>query len=185
MNPLKTIEDTLLTRISAALPTQLKAIDSLPGPLNARLLAQLAPKAPGVFTTFVGAVPGRSLPEETVGSRWALYILTSHASGQAARRHGDAVAIGAYEVLAAIAPAMREAIPEFGRPKFMRADNLWSGELEKRGFALFAMTYEIPMPLPSLADANELGDFLVFHNDSDINGDAVIDQTTEVELEAP
>lgn len=166
---LNVLEQALIDRVRGAFPDgHLRDVSGLPGALNAEMLAQLAPRAPGVHIAFLGAAPLPNLPEEYVASRWALYVLTAHASGQAARRRGDAVAAGAYEILPVLVQAVRTTPFEgFGRATLAGGgiENLWSGVIERRGFALYAVTIEIPMAF--VGDTSPLADFETFHADYD------------------
>lgn len=168
MTTLVAVEDILLARVQATFAAgQLRAVEALPGAISATMIKQLAPRAPGVHSSFLGAGPSRGGTPEQLDARWALYVITTHASGQAARRRGDAVAIGAYEILTPLVAALHAApIPGCGAVRNVRIDNLWSGEMESRGIALFALTFDVPMELTVAAPT--LNPFVTFHADYDI-----------------
>lgn len=168
MNIITAVEDALLTRVVGAFVTgQIRTVKSLPGAMNAEMLKQLAPEAPGVYASFLGASPARTLTDAHVTGRWALYVLTWHASGEAARRRGDSVAIGAYDIIPPlVAAVIATPIDNAGLPRFVRVENLWSGQFEKRGVALFAVTFDVPMEM--VGTAPTLDAFEIFHADYDI-----------------
>ena len=168
MTTIVAVEDVLLARVRAAFAAgQLRTVESLPGAINSTMIKQLAPRAPGVHSSFLGAGPSRGGTPEQLDARWALYVITTHASGQAARRRGDATLIGAYEILAPLVAALHSApIPDCGAVRNVRIDNLWSGEMESRGIALFAVTFDVPMTLTG--DEPTLDAFETFHADYDV-----------------
>lgn len=168
MSIITDVEDALLARVVGAFaPGQLRTVKSLPGALNGDLLKQLAPEAPGVYASFLGAAPARNLTDRHVDARWALYVLTWHASGEAARRRGDSVAIGAYEILPPLVAAVVGApIDNAGLPRLVRIENLWSGQHERRGLALYAATFEVPVEMTGTAPT--LDAFETFHADYDV-----------------
>ncbi len=66
-------------------------------------------------------------------------------------------------------------------PANVRADNLFSRDLDKNGVALWAVTWRHLVDL-DITDVTSLDDFLTAHVDWDINQDGEIDVTDIIEL---
>lgn len=173
MDIISTTEDALIAKTIATVvdgdgKSLLKKVDHLPGELNLKMLRQLTAHAPGVYWSFLGGRVKDNEHDVQLNSSWMMYVITSHASGNDARRRGDARQIGAYEIMAPLIPVMNNFIvPNAGALRFRQARNLYSGELEKNSVALYAASFELLMNL-SIEEDNTLDDFITFHADYDI-----------------
>jgi len=142
-------------------------VDVLPGDLrDAKALRELVRHAPAVYFAFLGgneATTGNDLHLKTV---WGVYFVTKHANKRDARRLGDKSAIGAYEMMRRILPAMNGlTIEDVGSLTFKRLNNLFSLSVDSESAALYAATFDLPMTLAlELHDADSINQFLSYTN---------------------
>ncbi len=159
-----TIEDKLIAETKAALTVggerKYRQVMSLPGELDAALLKRLMAGSPGAYWSFLG---GRTEPVDggvQLASSWGLYLLTAHASGQAAQRRGDARQMGAYEMIAILAPHLHQlVIPGQGMLALKRVQNLFSAGLQSQGVSLWGLSFELPICLTADASLTEFASF--------------------------
>lgn len=164
-------EDDLLATLAAAVAGTKLRVDSLPGDWDDDMLKRLQTLAPCVLLSFAGGVPPvLGELEPNVAGQWLVYAVTSHPSGQAARRRGSAQAIGAYELLARlIVPALHgHRVPGAGLAQLARIENLFTGTVEKQGLAVYAAAFSVPMPFDTLPDGSALDDFATFYAQLDV-----------------
>jgi phage gp37-like protein len=151
------VEDALIAAVTAALPVDTARVESLPGDWD-DVLFELAPRqAPVVFVAFLGGPPlsAQAGFEATIDSRWAVIAATNHASGELARRRGDAVQLGAYELLERIVPRLHGLpVADAGSMRLAGAGitNLYSGSVDGQGLAVYAVELALPLTL-ELANA--------------------------------
>lgn len=166
---LKNVEDKLIVEIKAALTVggqlKVRTVDSLPSDWDQDMLRRFAKLAPAVLIAFVGGVVKETGASDsvTIESQWAVIAITAHASGEAARRRGDAQQIGAYEIVETLIPRLHGAtIPDEGSLSLGEIQNLWNGDVEKQGLTVYAMRFTMPMTLVYQADIALLNDFITF-----------------------
>ena len=165
MGAITAVEDYLIARVKAdALGQKLRAVESLPGVWDAATLSQVLKSMPGVFISFLGGSGGPSGNHTAaLESRWTVYAVTGHASGQAARRRGDGREIGAYEILERLVPLLHgHTIPDYGTLKLTDISNLFTDGADFRGVALYGATFTLPLAFPPVLDASALDDFTTF-----------------------
>lgn len=158
-------EDGILDRIRDALgerKNKIRTIDSLPGDWDIDMMKRMVTQMPGVFVVFAGGTP----PERPGGAvallntNWVVLFTTAHASGQAARRRGDALQPGAYELLQLLVPKLhRHIVPGEGTLSLVRIENLYTGALDKQGVAVYAATFQMAASMPEEVDAATLDVF--------------------------
>lgn len=165
------VEDALLAALAAAVAGTKVRTGSLPGDWDDDMLKRLLQLAPCALTHFAGgapAVPGELEP--VVQGQWLVYVVTSHPSGQEARRRGNAQALGAYELLSrVVVPALHNLrIGQAGTVAFSRVDNLFTGAIERQGLAVYSAAFQVPMPFTTLPGGSELDDFATFYAQLDV-----------------
>jgi phage gp37-like protein len=163
------VEDALLARLAEAFQGRLRAIDHVPARLDEAELARVLSLAPAAYTAFLG-FQRRERPDRTVDATWGVYLLAANASGERARRRGDATAIGGYE-MALLATAALEGWrpPEAAGPvEVLSCENLFSPAFEKLGRTVYGLAIELPMELPEGVEDPRLGLFETFHADWDV-----------------
>ena len=163
-------EDAVIAQVKALLGNKVKAVDSLPGDFDEDTLKRMLILTPGVFVLWTGggakAVGGAS---PSLDGQWVLYIVTAHASGQAARRRGDAQQAGAYELIEVLLPGLHGFnLADDGSLTFVRVENLFNGRVDKRGVAVYAITFQQMMTLPAVPDPSLLTPFETFDAQWDV-----------------
>lgn len=167
-----TIEDSSIAEVKRIFDRSLRTVDSLPGPLDSLdTLNKMVRSAPAVFVFFAG---GRKLPSADgpeIEGRWIFYAVTNHAGGQADRRRGDGRAIGAYDIVEQLSPALNGFEPGADSGSFELVDiqNLYSGQIDNQGLALYALTFKLSMDLSQTVDPASLDIFATFHADLDLD----------------
>lgn len=169
------VEDQLIAKVKAALTVagaqKYKTVDSLPSDWDKDMLRRFAAIAPAVLIAFSGGVPRETGANDavTVDAQWSVIAVTAHASGNAARRRGDSQEIGAYEICERLIPELHGlTIEDEGTLSLVAIENLWSGEIEKQGLAVYAMRMSMPITLPYVADVETIDAFETFHGMYDI-----------------
>ena len=166
---LKNVEDAIVAEIRTALTVGgqlvVRQVDSLPGDWDAEMLKRLLRLVPGVFVAFIGGPAGAASGETAaINARWSVIAATGHASGEAARRRGDSQQVGAYELIERLLPKLHgHTIADEGTLKLIDVQNLYTGEIDKQGLAVYAATFELPnMAMPSTLDEATLTPFATF-----------------------
>lgn len=164
------IEDNLIATIKSIVTDKVRTVDSLPGDWDDETLKRLLRLMPGVFVVFAGGAPERAGGTSAqLNSVWLVYAATAHASGEAARRRGDARQVGAYELLELLVPRLHgHTVPNEGTLSFARIENLYTGAIDKQGVAVYAATFNMPIALPSNLDPALLDAFERFEAQYDI-----------------
>lgn len=165
------VEKTLLEKTRETLGNLVRQVDSLPGEFDTQTLKSLVRQSPGVYWSFLG---GRAVPDQLarIEGRWAMYAVTGHASGQAARRTGDRSEVGAYELVSLLLPVFHHySVPDAGSLKLQQVENLFNGTYERQGVAIYAASFVLPMTFePELPE--NIHDFITFHSESSFGGTA-------------
>lgn len=179
------VENHLVKTTTDLFGKTLKAVDTLPGPLNIKVIKQMIRQAPAVYFVFLGGNNGTQ--PGSINARFDAFIFTAHASGQEARRLGDKSQIGAYQVLdRLLAKLHNNTVPEVGTLKLKRVSNLFSVSLsDDLGAALYAATFELQnMTFEGEDNLDDLADFVTFHAESSLSDDPKVPKTiTDITLE--
>jgi phage gp37-like protein len=167
MGVIGTVEDYLIARVQAALGAKLRAVDSLPGVWTDETIAQLLRTRPGAYVSFLGGgASARQGNTAAVEARWAVYGVTGHASGQAARRRGHPTEIGAYEILETVIPLLHNhVVPDVGTLVLREVNNLFTERADLEGLAIYAAIFSLPMGFEVVPDPAGLAPFVTFHHE--------------------
>lgn len=165
-----TVEDAIIAAATQALTVdgalKVRGIVSAPGDWDKEMLKRtLLAMVPCVLVVFAGG------PSKDVGgnianldAHWRVIVATGHASGEKARRRGDSQEIGAYEIIERLVPVLDGlVIADEGTLDLVELDNLYTGEVDKQGLAIYGLTFTHLMALPFIADLGALDDFTTFH----------------------
>ena len=160
---IKAIEDNLIERIKVLLDTKVRMVDSLPGVWDGEMFKRLLRTVPGVYIVFAGGAPKNYGGESAfINASWVVIVATGNAS-EAARRRGDGTGIGAYDILERVLAHLHGyVVPEEGALSLVSVENLYSGEVDKQGLAIYAATFQMPMSLPADLDLAALDAFETF-----------------------
>ena len=165
------VEDDLLATLRLAAGAKLRTVESLPGDWDDDTLRRMLALTPCALVAFAGGAP-RQIGEATpsIDGQWIVYVATANASGQAARRRGDALQLGAYELLEyVVIPAVHNhTVPGVGSLALTRVENLFSGTVERQGLAVYAATFQLPMEFEMAIDAGALDAFETFAAQYDV-----------------
>lgn len=164
-DPIGAMEDALIARCREVLTVDggclVRTVQALPADWDDEMLSTLLREVPGVFVAFAGG-PAKEGNFTEVEATWLVYVATGHETGQEARRRGDALEVGAYQLLALLAPALHGWSPDGGSAlQMQRVDNLFTGTIERRGVAVYGLTLKGPLGLDA-TEAPDLSAFVTF-----------------------
>lgn len=164
-DPIGAMEDALIARCREVLTVDggclVRTVQALPADWDDEMLSTLLREVPGVFVAFAGG-PAKEGNFTEVEATWLVYVATGHETGQEARRRGDALEVGAYQLLALLAPALHGWSPDGGSALQMQSvDNLFTGTIERKGVAVYGLTLKGPLGLDA-TEAPDLSAFVTF-----------------------
>lgn len=166
------LEAALIAPIKAALGNKVRTVESLPGNFDDNTFKRLLRQVPGIFITWAGAQTSSGRDGGVAGMTtglWIVYVVTGHASGEAARRLGDSQQVGAYELVDTLVPLLNGlTIKGEGTLSLTRVENLYSGTVDSQGLSLYAMQFNMPMAWPTTVDEATLTPFQTFDAQYDI-----------------
>lgn len=171
-DPITAWEDAIIARCTEVLVVDgkklVRQVESLPGDWDDDTLKRLVRAVPGVFVVFSGG-PSRPGMTAEIDARWVLYVVTGHASGEAARRRGDGLDAGAYLITAMLVSALHNWSPDLSTNSLELVDvaNLYTGSIDRQGVAIYAITFKAPLAFAAI-DPGELADFLTFVSNLDM-----------------
>ncbi|MDM4768665.1 phage protein Gp37 [Solimonas sp. SE-A11] len=154
------IEDALIADTHAAYGKTLKTVDHLPGEWNAQTLRQMATNAPAVYWAYLGGKrhPRRDGCELCV---FHAYVFTGAGNDEKQRRRGDALALGAYQLVDTLVGYFDErAVPDAEALKWLRTDNIYDDFLHANGLTSYRIAFELVRDMPRKPTTSELGEFL-------------------------
>lgn len=164
------VEQHLVDKLTAALAGTKLRVQDLPGDWDDDMLRRLLTLTPCVLVAFSGGNSSqRGATTAEIASEWIVYVVTSHPSGEQARRRGNAQAIGAYEVISRlVVPLLHgHVVPGVGALSLASVQNLFTGMVERQGLSVYACSFGLPMSFEIATDA-DLADFATFVAQLDI-----------------
>lgn len=165
---IKVIEDAIIAKAKAALTvggqSKVRTVESAPGDWDKDMLKRLLRMVPCVLIVFSGgpaAAAGATVSQIT--AHWRVIVATGGAGGEAPRRRGDSQEIGAYAILELLVPALDGLlIQNEGTLELADFENLYSGEVDKQGLAVYGLTFTHPMAFSNDVDLSTLTPFATF-----------------------
>ena len=162
----KTIEDAIIAEAKDALAAlKVRTVTSAPGDWDKDMLTRrLLAIVPCVLVVFAGG-PSKAVGGEVanIDAHWRVIVATGHAGAEEARRHGDSQESGAYAMLESLIPRLDGfRIPDEGTLSLVDVENLFSGEIDKKGLTVYGMTFTHGMSFPLVADPADLSPFVTF-----------------------
>ena len=159
---LTAIENNLISTIKTEFNNTLRAVESVPGPLNESLIKALLTSAPAIYIAFLG---GRNANKHAWETTWACYVVTAQGD-QKKRRQGEARVIGAYNIIDQLIPLLDgHSIDDAGTFDFQRAQNLFTVSLDKKGISVYAATFTLVLDKSYQANTDAINDFITFNAD--------------------
>lgn len=149
MTALAALEDRLVADLRAAFAGRVKEVDHKPDRLDVDELARIMSMAPAVYVSFLG-LPRKGVPPGVWIAAYGVYVVAANAAGERARRRGDQVTIGGYEMAELVVQALDGAPLDeaAGEVEATRVDNLYTPAFEKAGRTVYGVVLEIPVVLP-------------------------------------
>jgi hypothetical protein len=172
------LRTAVITAIQTALPS-LKEVKAHGGRFSLEELKAASARAPSVRVACLGfsdiASTEVGVKAQTV---WGAFVI----AGDQAQAHRDALALTIVSALALLVPGNCWGLDAtVDQARQVRADNLFSRDLDKNGVALWAVTWRQEVDIAG-SDLTELNDFVLCHVDYDINQDGGVDLSDEIEL---
>lgn len=165
-------EDAIVAKATAVLGALVRGVETLPGDWDDQMFKRLLAAVPGVFVIFSGGARsnGAGQQEAAIEGRWTVLTATGHASGQEARRRGDAMEVGAYHLVGLLAAHLHGyTIPGVGTMSLLDVQNLYTGAVEGQGLAIYALTFSLPMTFDLVdGDGGKPGYFVRFDAQLDV-----------------
>ena len=153
-------ENWLVSEIQTALGSGFRSVESGPGEWSDSYLKRVVADIPAVRVAFLDGT-ARPTTALTMDTRWAVYVMTAWRGG----------APGAMAVAEALATVLHNRlVTGAGRVRVEAFANLWTGELDRQGVALWSIGLEMPVPLDPDEAAAELDGFLRAGLDLDLSG---------------
>lgn len=135
----KELRQAILDRIKAELP-DLRAVDPHPGRFNLDELKRIATRLPAVRVALMGAPTVNIL--ETGENEAALKLAAFIVTGDRRQLPKEDSALAIVESLLVLIPAQRWGVKGVHDARMVKADNLFSGNVERQGVAMWAVTWE-------------------------------------------
>lgn len=151
MSLLRATEDTIIKTIENALQGKVTTVESLPGPLTLSTFRRLMAKAPAVGVAFIGSSRANRGEGASANARFDVFVAVEHGGNEAAGRRGDALAIGAYDILETICPRLNGLIVEdVGSIQFREAKNVFVEDSLNLGGAMYAASFAVPFDFETI-----------------------------------
>lgn len=164
------LEDAIICRLREAFDGRVKEVDHKPAKFDADELLRILNQAPAIYVAFLGWQRVER-PPGSVRATFGAYIVAANASGEVARRRGDQVTIGAYEMAILTAATLERWLPEgaAGPMEVQSCENLYATAFEKAGRTVYGLVCDVPVQIQDdWSQALTLDDFITFHGDVDI-----------------
>ncbi|SDK31994.1 phage protein Gp37 [Billgrantia gudaonensis] len=178
------IEDAIVERCQVVVGEHVKTIADLPGRWNDKTLRAALRQVPGIYVAWGGARGDGNLTQPAANSRYVVYVVTGHASGERERRRGNARQVGAYELLERVVPAVHGlSVKGVGSLALESLDNLYSDLFDKEGVVVYGAAYRLNLVFPPAFDVNDLAPFEKYRATHEIGTDD--DPVTESRADLP
>lgn len=185
MSLIASIEDDIIAQAKTLFGARLRAVESLPGDWDDETLKRVLRNVPGMYVVFAGGTPAQpGALTARITASFLVYAVTGHASGEAARRRGDSLQIGAYEILELLIPRLHgHVVPNIGTLIFAGVQNLFTGAIDKQGVAVYAAQFQMQLLWPADLDLSTLDPFVTFDGKIDMAPmDGQIDAEDTIQL---
>ena len=169
---LNRVEDGVIEPLKAAFQNKVRKVEALPADLDdAELFKRLLIATPGAYVSIGGGAPvgGKGGTSAQIDGRVGVFVVAGHANNRAARRRGDATAIGTHEMVeVAIVTLHGLTIPGVGTLSLIAVEKIFDGEIDNKGASIVSAVFEIPLIFPKQLDPALLGNFETFEAQYDI-----------------
>jgi hypothetical protein len=150
---LAALEDAFVARLAATFAGRVKEVDHRPERLDEAQLARMLSMAPAAYVAILG-LTRRTAPEGTWDARFGVYLIAANASGEPARRRGDAATIGAYEMAEVALRVLDGWAPEdaAGAVEVTSLEALDAAAFDRQGRTVWGLVAEVAIALPRGVD---------------------------------
>ncbi|GCL64318.1 phage protein Gp37 [Pseudaquabacterium pictum] len=164
-----TTEAAVLAKVRSVFGNRVRTVGVLPGEFSDELLRSMLTLAPFVLLHFNGGTnPRPGAQTAGINAQWEVYVGTAHASGPDARRLGDALQIGTYEMLQLVCANLHNLdAGDDGSLQLQRVENLFTGAVDRQGLTVYGAIFSQPMQF-DLTLPQGLDDFETFHAQYDV-----------------
>lgn len=164
-----TTEAAILAKVRAVFGNRVRTVGVIPGEFSDELLRSMLTLAPFVLVHFNGGPnPRPGAQVAGINAQWEVYVGTAHASGPDARRLGDALQIGAYEMLQLVCANLHNLpVADDGSLQLQRVENLFTGAVDRQGLTVYGAVFSSFISFDLVA-AEGLNDFETFHAQYDV-----------------
>lgn len=147
--PIAALEDAFVARLAMAFAGRVREVDHKPDRLDADELARVLSMAPAAYVALLG-LRRRDRPDGTWDATWGVYLVAQNASGERARRRGDAATIGGYEMMQVAIAALDGWSPAAaaGEVEVTQAEQLQADAFEKLGRTVYGLVAEVAIEMP-------------------------------------
>lgn len=154
------IEDEIVAAIKASpLAAKLRAVDSLPSADEENLLARFSADSPAVYVTIGGFVATNRI----LTLRYGLACCARNARGHHAARDGDALSIGAYEMMGALVALFAERATANVGWHVTGGNWLNDKRITRQGLTVCVVNIEGRAHAPDAIDMTTLNAFTTYH----------------------
>ena len=121
-----------------------RSIESGPGEWSEDYLNRFVTSAPAIRVACMGGAADKGTDLD-VDTEWAVFVLTGwQGQRERDRRRGKGGGIGAYRAVTLLAPWLHAcSVGDVGFCTVRRIANLWSGQLDRKGLALWSINLDI------------------------------------------
>lgn len=167
--PIAALEDAFVARLAASFAGRVREVDHKPDRLDADELARVLSMAPAAYVALLG-LRRRDRPDGTWDATWGVYLVAQNASGERARRRGDAATIGGYEMMQVAIAALDGWAPAeaAGEVEITQAEQLQADAFEKLGRTVYGLVAEVAIEMPRGVAPDGLAPFVTFDATWDI-----------------
>ncbi|ASX25872.1 phage protein Gp37 [Candidatus Williamhamiltonella defendens] len=136
---LKALRQAVIDQLKQDMP-RLSAVDAHPGRFNLEELKRIATQLPAIRVAFMGCPQLKQIEtrEKEAVVRMAAFIMTGDRRGLPK----DEAALALVEALLVLIPYQSWGIKGVLGAANVKADNLFSGQVERQGVAMWAVTWE-------------------------------------------
>jgi hypothetical protein len=158
------VENDIVSAVKAALGRAVRIVDTLPNGFTAGELEQRMRQAPAVFVAFLGG-RFRDDSQAVLDAMFGVFFLGQTSGDEKAARLGTPTQIGAYQMFELAVPAVHGLKTDYGCLYATDASNLFSGEIDRQGLALYSAAFRVPLSFPKPDPSGPFGTLFVQYQD--------------------
>ncbi|MCJ8285105.1 hypothetical protein [Halomonas sp.] len=152
------VRQAIVTTIAQALGSHV-TVEAHGGRFDRAELARYSKRAPAVLVAAMGMPRVEDRPRARPMVQFAAFVMCRDAPG-ASR---DTQALTLAEALVRLVPGNVWGQDNVQRPEQLSAENLYSGEIDRLGIAMWAVSWRQIVNLSTQRDIGDLADFAIYH----------------------